>query len=207
MKFGPTLVRRLIESDSVTIKTSVLEASFQKRQVEVAAALGAAVNAKGDGVVENDAVDAVQIADSVEKALPDAEALARATQSAVLWVDDRPDNNFYERRALEAMGLSIDLATSTSDALQQVQHHSYDLIISDMGRPGDSRAGYTLLAELRRSHVDTPYLIYAGSRSSKHVEEAIEQGALGCTNSPQELLLMVAAGLRKESPRRLLDQP
>lgn len=204
IKFGPALARKFIDSDSVTIKAAGMEASFQKGQVEMAAALGAAANAKRDGDNEADSVDAKAIADDIEEALPNAEAFAQVTRSAVLWVDDRPENNLYERKALEAMGVRIELALSTSEALQQVRCHSYDLIISDMGRPGDIRAGYTLLTELRRFDTDTPYLIYAGSRSDEHVREAIERGALGCTNSPQELILMVSDTLRRSHAGRLL---
>lgn len=181
-----------------------MEASFQKGQVEMAAALGAAANAKRNGDNGSDSVDAKSIADDIEEALPDAEAFAQFTRSAVLWVDDRPENNLYERKALEAIGVRIELALSTSEALQLVQRHSYDLIISDMGRPGDIRAGYTLLTEIRRSDANTPYLIYAGSRSDEHVREAIERGALGCTNSPQELILMVSDALRGSHARRSL---
>jgi CheY-like chemotaxis protein len=204
IKFGPALARKFIDSDSVTIKAAGMEASFQKGQVEMAAALGAAANAKSDGDNGADSVDAKAIADDIEEALPNAEAFAQVTRSAVLWVDDRPENNLYERKALEAMGIRIELALSTSEALQQAKRRSHDLIISDMGRPGDVRAGYTLLTELRHSDIDTPYLIYAGSRSDEHVREAIERGALGCTNSPQELILMVSDALRRSRAGRLL---
>ncbi|MEW1805488.1 response regulator [Pseudarthrobacter sp. NPDC080039] len=194
IKFGPVLVRKFVDSDSVTIKAAGIEASFQKGQVEMAAALGAAANAKRAG---EDSVDAKAIAADIEEALPDAEAFARITRSAVLWVDDRPEGNLYERKALEAMGVRVELARSTSEALQQAKHRAYDLIISDMGRPGDPLAGYTLLTELRRSDSDTPYLIYTGSRTDEHAREAIERGALGSTNSPQELIRMVFHALRR----------
>jgi hypothetical protein len=35
----------------------------------------------------------------------------------ILWVDDRPENNVYERQAMESMGLQFTLALSTSEAL------------------------------------------------------------------------------------------
>ena len=68
---------------------------------------------------------------------------------SVLWVDDRPDNNISERRAMEAYNLSFDLAKSTGEALAKLGKKRYDLIISDMSRPPDARAGYTLLQTLR----------------------------------------------------------
>lgn len=121
--------------------------------------------------------------------------LARLQGSFVLWVDDRPSNNRYERQALEALGIRVEIARSTDDALERVRQQHFDLIISDMGRPPDPRAGYTLLEKLRASGNHIPFLIYAGSRRPEHVKEARERGALGCTNSPQELILMVTGAL------------
>ena len=108
----------------------------------------------------------------------------------VLWVDD-PRNNRYERQALEALGLRFALSTSTDDALNQLRHQSFDLIISDMGRPPDSRAGYTLLDKLRSQGDRTPFVIYAGSGASDLVLEANRRGAVSCTDSPQELIRTV----------------
>src|SRR5262249_32543926 len=143
-----------------------------KRQ-EAAAAIGAAVGARE--VTEAGAEKSIDPRD-VADALPSVRAQRRMDGSRVLWVDDRPDNNRYERQALEALGLRIDLSTSTDDALRKVRSSNYDLIISDMGRPPDDRAGYTLLRELREADFSTPFIIYAGSRDPKHVQEARQRG-------------------------------
>jgi DNA-binding NtrC family response regulator len=113
----------------------------------------------------------------------------------VLWVDDRPTNNVHERQALEAVGVSFELATSTEEALVWLKHRSFDAIISDVGRPPDPRAGYTLLDKLRAAGDQTPFIIYAGSRSLDHQAEARQHGAIGCTNRPDELFEMVLAAL------------
>jgi len=64
-----------------------------------------------------------------------------------------------------------------------------------MGRPPDARAGYTRLDELRKTGDKTPYVIYAGSRAPEHVQEARQHGAIGSTNSPQELVVIVTKAL------------
>ncbi len=69
--------------------------------------------------------------------------------STVLWVDDRPNNNVYERMALEALGIRFVISTSTDGAVEKLRSGRYDLVISDMGRPPDSLAGYTLLSRVR----------------------------------------------------------
>ena len=59
----------------------------------------------------------------------------------MLWVDDRPDNNIIERRAMAAYNIDFVLAQSTGQALAELRKQQFDAIISDMGRPPDSRAG------------------------------------------------------------------
>jgi CheY-like chemotaxis protein len=112
-----------------------------------------------------------------------------------LWVDDEPDNNRFERQTLEALGIEIDLSTSTEDAMEKMRRQSYDLVISDMGRPADPRAGYTLLDQLRNRGDRTPFIIYSSSRTSEQVKEARRHGAIGSTNSPKELITMVTRSL------------
>ncbi|MEY2645381.1 MAG: hypothetical protein RLZZ611_2030, partial [Cyanobacteriota bacterium] len=70
------------------------------------------------------------------------------------------------------------------------------VIVSDMGRPPDAQAGYTLLDRLRSTGNKTPYLIYAGSRSAEHVAESRRRGAIGCTNDPYELFEYIVEALR-----------
>lgn len=171
--------RKLLKSDDVTLKAAGLEASFQRKQVEAAVALGAATAKQAAGQTPEAATSPARVADALAQALPDERTQKHLEGSVVLWVDDRPENNVYERQALEALEVRIDLAESTDQALALLRQQSYDLIISDMGRPPDRRAGYTLLDKLRASGNQTPFLIYAGSRLAEHIQEARDHGALG----------------------------
>ena len=100
------------------------------------------------------------------------------------------------------MGIRIVLSTSTEDALGKLKLEHFDAIISDMGRPPDAKAGYTLLDALRASGNQTPFMIYAGSRAPEHQAEARRRGAIGCTNRANELFEMVLAALGRESAWR-----
>ena len=112
-------------------------------------------------------------------------------------MDDRPSNNRREAAALTSLGMHVSLSTSTDDALNKVATHGpFDVIISDMGRPPDMQAGYTLLDALRSRGNRTPFVIYASSRSPEHFDAAVQRGAVGCTNRPDELIDMVSNALR-----------
>lgn len=193
LRFGPAIMRKFATSEQVTVEGLGIKASFQQK-VKAATALGAAEATRGNQDSAA-AADPDSIAQTVASAVPDAGAQQRLRESFVLWVDDRPANNRYERQALEALGMRVDIATSTQDALERVRNQHFDLVISDMARPPDPLAGYTLLDGLRTAGKRIPFIIYAGSPRPDYVREARERGALGYTNSPQELLLMVSGAL------------
>jgi CheY-like chemotaxis protein len=165
---------------------------LKRKQAEVTAALAAAAASRPDSTTtsESAAKEAKIAAEVVTPHL-----IRRASRSTVLWVDDNPDNNIYERQSLEALGVSFVLARSTDEALKQIARQRFDAVISDMGRPPDSRAGYTLLDKLRSSEYQTPFIIYAGSRDPEHIAESRRHGAVGCTNNANELFKMVLSTL------------
>jgi CheY-like chemotaxis protein len=163
------------------------------RSTEAAAALGVAVGARvprdlgGVGPTANPK--------EIAAAVPSPREQRRLQGSRVLWVDDAPDNNTFEKQALEALGIYVDISTSTDNALVMMSGRPYDLVISDMGRPPDLRAGYTLLDSLRDRGNSVPFVIYSGSRAPEHIREALEHGAVGATSLPSELLEIVTAAL------------
>jgi CheY-like chemotaxis protein len=116
-------------------------------------------------------------------------------QRKILWVDDRPDNNIFERKAMQSYNIKFELAESTGKALAKLKKTKFDAIISDMGRPPDMQAGYTLLDALRGSGDSTPFFIYAGSDSAEHRRLALKRGAQGSTNRSDKLITSVLKSL------------
>jgi DNA-binding NarL/FixJ family response regulator len=96
---------------------------------------------------------------------------------------------------MAAYNIDFVLDQSTGQALAELRKGKFDAIISDMGRPPDSQAGYTLLEAVRGSGDQTPYFIYAGSRDPAHVREALRRGAQGTTNMGVKLLQMLLPAL------------
>ena len=113
----------------------------------------------------------------------------------VLWVDDRPENNTRERSAMTRLGMEVTTSLSTTDALERLKRSHFDAVISDMGRPSDPQAGYTLLKAMRDTGDTTPFIIYAGSNLPEHAKLAKERGAFGSTNRPDELVDLVLQAL------------
>lgn len=163
---------------------------FQKQKMKAVASLTTASN-KTDASTSESKLE--EIVDTVERTSQPMVPLHEADnwRTKVLWVDDRPQNNVYERRAFEAFGLRFTLAQSTMEALELLEHNKYASIISDMGRNEGPREGYVLLDAIRKKGIQTPFFIYAGSNLPEHKKEAIEHGAHGSTNDPQELFQQV----------------
>lgn len=185
-----------------------LKAVLRREKVEISGPMGFSISARGKDAAAQALVQASGFkggerlakatADAgVEVAVQGVEALGRPPR--ILWVDDRPSNNSFEVAALTSLGMHVQPSTSTEDALRWIERGPYDVVISDMGRPPDDQAGYTLLDELRRRGDATPYVIYASSSSREHFDMAVQRGAIGCTNQPVELVDMVSNALRGDA--------
>lgn len=184
----------------VNLKAGPIETTVKRKQIiEAAASLGAATAHWQDAAQDTQHVHDVEKTKEIANAVDQLLTLRTSRQlegASVLWVDDRPMNNTYERQALEALGIQFTISKSTEDALERLQKKSYDLIISDMGRPPDMHAGYTLLEKVKEMHIPTPFIIYAGSKKPEYIAEARRRGAFGTTNEPQELFEYVVAALK-----------
>jgi len=203
VRFGPGLRDFFGSLGELTFKAAGVEATAKRRQVEAAVALGAAV-AKSPGAAAESSAEAAQRAKDVADVVAERvnpRTVREAAGSRILWVDDHPQNNVLERRSLEVIGIKFDLSTSTDDALSRLATTAFDAVISDMGRPPDARAGYTLLDAMRKQGIQIPFIIYASSNAPEHKEEARRHGALGSTNRPDELFIMVLAALGMDGSR------
>jgi len=151
----------------------------------------ASESAKNEGraIQEN---DIAAVANMIVNAKSNFETL-RFKDNTILWVDDRPENNVYERQSLEVIGFKFDLAKTTKEALKKLESNKYVAIISDMGRVEGPREGYVLLKEVRKTNKTIPFFIYSSSNLLEHKIEAQEKGAQGSTNTATELIDLITA--------------
>jgi len=110
----------------------------------------------------------------------------------VLWVDDKANNNIYEREALSSIGISFILAETTEYALEVLEDRKFAAIISDMDRPDSNRSGYILLDTIRERGDTTPLFFYArGGWKPQYQLETLKHRGQGCTNDGQKLFEMI----------------
>ena len=193
LRFGPALKSFFESLGEFSLKGAGFEATA-KRKAEAAAALAAATAARPSPPDESPG-DPRAAADIVSQAVT-PQVIRKTERAVILWVDDRPENNVYERQSLEALGARFIISKSTDEALAQLRSQHVDVVISDMGRPPDSRAGYTLLKALRTGGNRVPFVFYAGSNAPEHRAEALANGAQGSTNRASELFEYVLKALK-----------
>ncbi len=168
-------------------------------QLSAVASLTAAKQTKGGDRRQLSGFAVEDVVRSVESAVALAKK-GRAANPMVLWVDDNPDNNVYERKAMEAVGIQLVLSENTSDALKLLSRQSFAAVISDMGRREGPREGYALLDAKRTSGDQTPLFFYASSNAPEYKRETYEHGGQGCTSDAQELFEMITKTIFGSQP-------
>jgi len=192
-------LKKFIENvNEINLKAGPIETTAKRQTIEAAASLGAATavaeiyaRTPSDQTLHDnkftDAAIAREVASLVSHVVT-PQTLRKMEGIKILWVDDIPSNNVYEREALSALGIQFTISTSTQDALEKLQRENYDAIISDMGRPPDAHAGYTLLEKIQKMNLTIPYIIYAyGGNKPEHQEEARRKGAFASVSGPKAL--------------------
>src|SRR5690606_9005134 len=103
---------------------------------------------KAGGLDSRESPQAIDVSwmPSVERRAKVVRPLLRGAR--LLWVDDNPGDNLYERTLLTALGVSIDIALSTKEAWYLAAKLQYDVIISDIARGTNTSAGLEMLSEL-----------------------------------------------------------
>jgi CheY-like chemotaxis protein len=129
----------------------------------------------------------------------------------VLWVDDNPENNRYERNALYAMQIRVDLATSTDEALQRLsEREPVHLVITDWHRDPQPdphvSEGIRLLRHLHETWPSVPRVVYHGEfdthRAAVRDREARALGAIGATAHPDVLMNWCVQALQADTSQR-----
>src|SRR6266436_6975028 len=77
--------------------------------------------------------------------------------------------------ALRIHGVMVDTSDSAFEALEQIQEHDYDAIVSDIKMPGMD--GLELLAKIQELRPETPTLLITGHADQMLITQALRGGA------------------------------
>ncbi|EOD69298.1 response regulator [Amycolatopsis vancoresmycina] len=129
---------------------------------------------------------------------PDLTSIGSTTALArVLWVDDIPENNIFETLALERLGKLVTVATSTEMARIYLSRLEFAVVITDLHRDGDPRAGADFIHETRAAGNDIPLLVYTSNAETAQADEQLVAEADAVVDAPEDLLKAVEAHVVK----------
>jgi hypothetical protein len=112
--------------------------------------------------------------------------------ASILWVDDDPPSVQREQELLRNLGVvRIDTATTTEEATAMLASRPH-VVISDMDRDENPKAGEELLARVGPD--GPPVIIYLLDYKP---ELGVPDGAFGITNRPDELVDLVLDALER----------
>src|ERR1700676_2015988 len=106
--------------------------------------------------------------------------------------------------ALRLTAVEVDTSDSALKALDLIQEHDYDAIVSDIKMPGMD--GLALLAKIQELRPDTPTLLITGHGEHDLAVQALRGGAYDFIQKPIDRDYMVAALNRAIQTRRLRRQ-
>ncbi|OKI09778.1 NTPase [Streptomyces sp. CB02923] len=110
----------------------------------------------------------------------------------LLWVDDHPENNATLAAWFRREGAAVQIAVDSWAADAAIAVQTPSLIISDIARGTDDRAGFRQVEALRREERFTgPVVFYAGRVTPARQETARALGALGVAADGDELVRLV----------------
>ncbi|HEY8944454.1 MAG TPA: ATP-binding protein [Polyangiaceae bacterium] len=124
----------------------------------------------------------------------------------VLVVDDEPDARELLSTILSTCGMNVRTAANASEAMNQVEQERPDVIVSDIGLPGDD--GYSLIRAIRAREPEfgsgVPALALTAFSRNEDRARALESGFDAFATKPIEpaFLLMLVAQLvaKKDDP-------
>jgi CheY-like chemotaxis protein len=111
----------------------------------------------------------------------------------VLWVDDHPAANVLERQWLTQLGVQVTTVESTDSALECMRSEAFDLILSDIDRPGSRTAGLESLPRIK-SIAPTVAVIFYVMRLEPR---GVPPDAFGITARPDELFHLCMDALER----------
>jgi PAS domain S-box-containing protein len=149
--------------------------------------------------------DGGRVHPSAPDLLPAAEFAERLDGLTILVVDDEPDTRELLKTGLQNCGAKVTVAASAAEALKAIKTQTPDLMISDIGMPGED--GYDLIRKLRslpaRNGGSIPAIALTAYARVEDRLKALRSGYQMHVPKPVELaeLVAVADSLVKRSTR------
>ncbi len=120
----------------------------------------------------------------------------------ILVVDDEPDLRTLYELTLLREGYRVDTAASVQEALQFLQDHRFDVLLTDMRLPDGM--GTTILQHVRTQQRPERCIVITAHGSAENAVESLKAGAFDYLTKPVDLKQFrsaIASALQSQAPR------
>ena len=107
--------------------------------------------------------------------MSDADKSPGKIRGRLLIADDEPELLRATARVLKHCGYLVDMVENGEQAIEAIQAHSYDAILSDISMPGID--GIELLRKIHENDEDVPVILITGAPAVETAVMALEHGA------------------------------
>ena len=118
----------------------------------------------------------------------------------IMVLDDEPIVCKRLKPALEKQGYEVDTFTESSEAMERIQHVTYDIIITDLKMRGVD--GMHLLTEAKRRSPETEVIVITGFATMETAKESFHKGVFDFIAKPFKLSEIQEVVSRAESKIR-----
>jgi DNA-binding NtrC family response regulator len=135
--------------------------------------------------------------------MPEDRIAASIARQLILVVDDDAGNRRLLSSFLDSQGFAVDTASSGQEALDYLDAHHVDMLVSDVRMPGMS--GLDMLRQLRQRDTSLPVLLVTAYADIRDAVEAMRDGAANYLEKPidfEELMDSVRMALGDAAPRK-----
>ena len=195
VRFRASIGSFFAKLSEMTLKAPGFEWSAKVAQAGVAIETAKAnrIEAPGEVVQVQDTLPAPAARPLTLESLATPAASAQLKGKVVLWVDDKPQNNFYEAKALRDLGIDVVQVRSTEEAL--AYRGPADVFITDLRRGDDDEAGIKFIRDAKTRWNKPKIIVYSSFRDKRRYQAAQEAGAVGGTYDPAGLFDQVVMAL------------
>ncbi|HIJ21762.1 MAG: response regulator [Gammaproteobacteria bacterium] len=117
------------------------------------------------------------------------EALPLQLKGHVLIAEDTPELQLLERRILESIGLTVEIAVNGREAIEKWSGNTFDLILMDMQMP--EMDGIEATSKLREMGCKIPIVALTANVMEKHRKQFGEAGGSGFLEKPIDRQVLI----------------
>jgi len=121
-------------------------------------------------------------------------------QTSILILDDEPIVSKRLRPSLEKKGYKVEAFTTSKEALERIEEHEFDIVVTDLKMEGVD--GMQFLTLVKEKYPDTEVIIITGFATMATAKESFTKGVFDFLAKPFKLGEIAEVIARAEAKRK-----